>query len=134
MTGPIYPEIDATDGHILTPSTNALYQRAATALKTTGAQTVAGVLTFTDPPVVPTATTSGQAINKGQAETAIADALDSSDTLKVHTATTGSGASEAYASAPTTGQVVLWARPDLRPTNIKAGDIAFTFSGIELDT
>lgn len=40
----------------------------ADAVQTGGNQTVAGVKTFTSPPVVPTATASNQAVNKGQAE------------------------------------------------------------------
>ena len=35
-------------------------------VKLTGDQTISGVKTFSDSPIVPTATTSGQAVNKGQ--------------------------------------------------------------------
>lgn len=38
----------------------------------TGNQTIAGIKTFSSSPVVPTATTSGQAANKGQMDTAVA--------------------------------------------------------------
>lgn len=42
------------------------------AVKLTGDQTIAGVKTFSSSPVVPSASTSGQAVNKGQMETYIA--------------------------------------------------------------
>lgn len=64
MTTPIFPEIDATDGHFKGVATDTLYQRAATAVKTTGTQTVAGVKTFSSPPVVPTPVGSTDAANK----------------------------------------------------------------------
>lgn len=44
----------------------------ADAVQTGGNQTVAGVKTFTSPPVVPTATASNQAVNKGQMDAAVA--------------------------------------------------------------
>lgn len=44
----------------------------ADAVQTGGNQTVAGVKTFTSPPVVPTATASNQAVNKGQLDAAVA--------------------------------------------------------------
>jgi hypothetical protein len=44
-------------------------------VKLTGAQTIADIKTFSSSPVVPTATTSGQAANKGQMDTAISTAV-----------------------------------------------------------
>jgi hypothetical protein len=55
--------------------TNLQAAADAAVVKLTGAQTIADIKTFSSSPVVPTATTSGQAANKGQMDTAISTAV-----------------------------------------------------------
>jgi hypothetical protein len=66
------------------------------AVKLTLDQTIAGVKTFSSSPVVPDATTSGQAVNKGQL-----DAVASQSGITSATAVTASGTSVDFTSIPT---------------------------------
>lgn len=68
-------EITATEGLVTTEAAARVAADSAldaAMVKLTGDQAVAGIKTFSSSPVVPTATTSTQAINKGQAEAYIA--------------------------------------------------------------
>lgn len=70
----------------LLPAANAAAARTILgAVGTTGAETIAGTKTFVSSPIVPTATTSTQAANKGQVDSAVAPAT-LAPTLFVETA------------------------------------------------
>jgi hypothetical protein len=73
----ISPYMEAVLGSVDAADARTNLQAAADAavVKLTGAQTIADVKTFSSSPVVPTATTSGQAANKGQMDTAISTAV-----------------------------------------------------------
>lgn len=90
----------------------------ADAVQTGGNQTVAGVKTFTSPPVVPTATDSNQAVNKGQMEAyGLAKTSNLSDVANPAIALSNLGGLSA-ASFPNTGNsitlpdgtIVKWGR------------------------
>jgi hypothetical protein len=53
-------------------ASNAVVELGGAGVALTGDQTIAGVKTFSSSPVVPNATTSGQAVNKGQLDAAVA--------------------------------------------------------------
>lgn len=82
MTGPIFPEIDATDGHIITPSTDSLYQRSATAVRTTGDQSVGGIKTHALSPIFPTPT-AGDNTTKAATTAFVQTAVDALPTSSV---------------------------------------------------
>ena len=67
----------ATDSELA----DAVAAASADAVLLTGAQTVAGVKTFSSSPVVPDATTSGQAVNKGQLDAASGASLSDASPL-----------------------------------------------------
>ena len=86
-------------------ASNAVVELGEAGVDLTTNQTIAGVKTFSSSPVVPNATTSGQAVNKGQVDAAIIAA--SPTTAQVLTATAGAsfGAVGTYVqpySAPAT--------------------------------
>jgi hypothetical protein len=59
--------VNLTDRKLYTKNTsNAVVELGGAGVALTGDQTIAGVKTFSSSPVVPNATTSGQAVNKGQ--------------------------------------------------------------------
>jgi hypothetical protein len=70
--------VNLTDKKLFTKdASNAVVELGGAGVALTGDQTIAGVKTFSSSPVVPTATTSGQAVNKGQL-----DAVTSVGTLR----------------------------------------------------